>query len=113
MKFSIGDKIMIKADVEELQNVVIEMVDGSTGTISEIYRNSYEPDVDRFEVELDQPVEYNGETIRVVPGLYKDNIERLDKREKLGRFGRTGSSELTERYVMFFSDLLGAKNRKF
>ena len=53
MKFSIGDRIMIKADAEELQNGVIEMVDGTTGTISEIYQNSYEPDVDRFEVELD------------------------------------------------------------
>lgn len=107
MKFSIGDRIMIKADAEELQNGVIEMVDGTTGTISEIYQNSYEPDVDRFEVELDEPIEYNGENLTVVPGLYSDNIELIKSRNAAAdKTSRSNSKRINERYAMSFAALL-------
>lgn len=112
MKFSIGDKVMIKADAEELQNQVIEMVDGQIGTISEIYQNSYEPEVDRFEVELEEPIEYNGETLRVVPGLYEDNIDLIDRMRERGKPQKMRGGRLTEMYVMSFSDLLKRKKSK-
>lgn len=104
---------MIKADVEELQNGVIEMVDGTSGTISEIYQNSYEPDVDRFEVELDEPIEYNGERIKVVPGLYEDNIELVKSRKTAAdKTSRTNKRRLDERYTMSFADLIKRENYK-
>jgi len=104
---------MIKADAEELQNGVIEMVDGTTGTISEIYQNSYEPDVDRFEVELDEPIEYNGERIQVVPGLYEDNIEVIKSRKAAAnKTARIGKRRLDERYTMSFAELLKRESYK-
>jgi hypothetical protein len=113
MKFSIGDRIMIKADAEELQNGVIEMVDGTTGTISEIYQNSYEPDVDRFEVELDEPIEYNGDRIRIVPGLYSDNIELIKSRKTAAeKTGRSSKKRINERYAMSFADLVKKEGLK-
>ena len=75
MKFSVGDTIEIKVDVEELQNGLLELVDGMKAVISEIYQNAYEPDVDRYEVELVKPIEFEGERIVVIPGLYEDNLE--------------------------------------
>ena len=113
MKFSIGDRIMIKADAEELQNGVIEMVDGTTGTISEIYQNSYEPDVDRFEVELDEPIEYNGERIAVVPGLYLDNIELVKSRKAAAeKTSRSSKKRINERYAMSFAALIKRESFK-
>ncbi|CAB4218530.1 hypothetical protein UFOVP1604_29 [uncultured Caudovirales phage] len=79
MKLSVGDKIRIHVDVEEMQNDLLEMVDGQEAVITEIYQNSYEPDVDRIEVELVNPVEFHGQSLVVVPGLYMDNIEKIEK----------------------------------
>lgn len=81
MKLAIGQNVEIKIDVEEMQNELLSMIDGKTATISEIYKNQYEPDVIRIEVELDEPVELNGEMVRVVPGLYEDNIIQNDINE--------------------------------
>ena len=78
MKLSVGDKIRIHVDVEEMQNDLLEMVDGQEAVITEIYQNSYEPDVDRIEVELVNPVEFHGQSLVVVPGLYMDNIEKIE-----------------------------------
>ena len=84
MKLSVGDKIRIIVDVEEMQNDLLEMVDGQEAVITEIYQNSYEPDVDRIEVELVHPIEFHGQRLVVVPGLYMDNIEKLeDLRESI------------------------------
>jgi len=77
MNFSVGDKVRILVGPEEMQNEVLEKVDGATATISEIYQNSYEPDVDRYEVELEEPVDFHGEELIVIPGLYTDNIELI------------------------------------
>lgn len=79
MKLSVGDKIRIHVDVEEMQNDLLEMVDGQEAVITEIYQNSYEPEVDRIEVELVNPVEFHGQSLVVVPGLYMDNIEKIEK----------------------------------
>lgn len=75
MRFSLGDTVEIKVDVEELQNGLLELVDGMRATITEIYQNAYEPDVDRYEVELIKPIEFEGERLVVIPGLYVDNLE--------------------------------------
>lgn len=79
MKFKIGDKVIVRAEAEEMQNALFQEIDGASATVSEVYRNSYEPNVFRIEVELDQPVNVNGEMIRTVPGLYMDNIERVNR----------------------------------
>ena len=81
MNLSIGDKVRIIVGPEEMQNEVLEQVDGAIATVSEIYQNSYEPDVDRYEVELDEPVEFHGERLVVIPGLYEDNLEPASSRE--------------------------------
>lgn len=78
MKFSIGDKVIIKVDVEELQHDLLQMVDGMQATVSEVYQNAYEPDVDRYEVELIEPIEFEDQKIVVVPGLYEDNLEKVE-----------------------------------
>jgi hypothetical protein len=88
MKLSVGDKIRIHVDVEELQNDLLEMVDGQEAVITEIYQNSYEPDVDRIEVELVNPVEFHGQSLVVVPGLYIDNIEKIEKLEESKKTGK-------------------------
>jgi Family of unknown function (DUF5824) len=91
MNFSVGDKVRILVGPEEMQNEVLEKVDGATATISEIYQNSYEPDVDRYEVELDEPVDFHGEDLIVIPGLYEDNLEavssNVDEAKVTGRSG--------------------------
>jgi hypothetical protein len=76
MEFNIGDRVILRISDEEMQNETLEAVDGQPATITEIYQNSYQPQVNRFEVELDHPVKINGQTLRVIPGLYDDNIER-------------------------------------
>jgi hypothetical protein len=88
MKLSVGDKIRIHVDVEEMQNDLLEMVDGQEAVITEIYQNSYEPDVDRIEVELVNPVEFHGQNLVVVPGLYIDNIEKIEKLQESKKIGK-------------------------
>lgn len=90
MDFSIGDKVSIQIEAEELQNDLLEKVDGATATVSQVYQNSYEPDVDRFEVRLDQPVEYRGEKLVIVPGLYEDNLELISRADEAKVTGRSG-----------------------
>ena len=75
-KFNVGDTVMVRANSEELQDELFQAIDGALAVISEIYRTTYEPDVDRFEVTLKNPVKVNGSEIKIVPGLYIDNIER-------------------------------------
>jgi hypothetical protein len=100
MKLSVGDKIRIHVDVEEMQNDLLEMVDGQEAVITEIYQNSYEPDVDRIEVELVNPVEFHGQNLVVVPGLYIDNIEKI---EDLQESRKTGKRYLS-RFVGTFAN---------
>ncbi len=88
MKLSVGDKIRIHVDVEEMQNDLLEMVDGQEAVITEIYQNSYEPDVDRIEVELVNPVEFHGQNLVVVPGLYIDNIEKIEELQESKKTGK-------------------------
>ena len=88
MKLSVGDKIRIHVDVEELQNDLLEMVDGQEAVITEIYQNSYEPEVDRIEVELVNPVEFHGQSLTAVPGLYMDNIKKIEKLEESKKTGK-------------------------
>lgn len=105
MKFSVGDKVVIKTDVEEMQNGLLELVDGLEAVITEIYQNSYEPDVDRFEVELVRPLEFNNEEIVVVPGLYQDNIDLVKKVNESRKRNLTKSKLVNERRVSSFKEL--------
>ena len=105
MKFSVGDKVVIKTDVEEMQNGLLELVDGLEAVITEIYQNSYEPDVDRFEVELVRPLEFNNEEIVVVPGLYQDNIDLVKKVEESRKSNLAKSKLVNERRVSSFKEL--------
>lgn len=102
MKFNIGDRIVIRVSAEEMQNTLLEAVDGLPATISEIYQNSYDPDTDRFEVELDEPVSVNGEEYRVIPGLYLDNIEPIDKKGNDSKYQAKNHSPKNEMAVINF-----------
>lgn len=79
MKFRIGDRVIVRAEAEEMQNALFQEIDGSTATVSEVYQNAYEPGVFRIEIELDTPIELHGERVKVVPGLYVDNLEKIDR----------------------------------
>jgi hypothetical protein len=105
MKFSVGDKVVIKTDVEEMQNGLLELVDGLEAVITEIYQNSYEPDVDRFEVELVRPLEFNNEEIVVVPGLYQDNLDLVKKIDESKKRNLVKSKLVNERRVSSFKEL--------
>jgi methionine synthase II (cobalamin-independent) len=100
MKLSVGDKIRIHVDVEEMQNDLLEMVDGQEAVVTEIYQNSYEPDVDRIEVELVNPVEFHGQNLVVVPGLYMDNIEKIEKIQE----SKKTSNRYLRRFVGTFAN---------
>jgi hypothetical protein len=78
MAFNIGDEIIVRANAEEMQSPLFQAIDRVKATISELYHTEYEPDVMRVEVTLINPVVIGGERITVVPGLYIDNIERVD-----------------------------------
>ena len=90
MKFNVGDKVTLHIDAEEMQNSLLEAVDGLTAVITEVYQNNYEPEVDRFEVELEHPIEINGERHVVVPGLYVDNLELIESTNEAKVTGRSG-----------------------
>lgn len=115
MKFSIGDKVIIRADIEEMQNDMLELADGQEAVITEIYQNVYEPDVDRFEVELVHPVKYDGREVIVVPGLYLDNLElaeRVNEAKRAGRSTRKISrmlNNVNEKYAVSFNTLSKSK----
>ena len=102
MNFNIGDRIVIRISAEEMQNDLLEAVDGLPATISEIYQNSYDPDTDRFEVELDEPVRVNGDSYRIIPGLYLDNIESINKSGSNDKYSPTRNSPKNESAVIKF-----------
>jgi hypothetical protein len=86
MDFKIGDSVLVRANSEEMQGELFQAIDGAHAKISEIYHTRYEPTVLRFEVTLVEPVEVDREMVKVIPGLYIDNIERFDEandREKV------------------------------
>ena len=79
MNLSQGDRIIIRTDPDSLTDPLFMAIDGLEATISEIYQNTYEPGIDRFEVELDQPVMVEGDRVKIVPGLYIENIESIEE----------------------------------
>jgi len=81
MNFSQGDRVIIRVDVDSLVDPLFNAIDGLKATIFDIYQNMYEPETNRFEVELDYPVRVEGEIVKTVPGLYEDNLEPLDETE--------------------------------
>ena len=102
MKFNVGDRIVIRVSAEEMQNNLLEAVDGLPAVITEIYQNSYDPETDRFEVELEEPVSVNGESYTVIPGLYLDNIEAIDQTGRNVKYKEKGSSPKNEMAVIKF-----------
>lgn len=91
MNYSMGDRVIIRIDAESQQNELLQLVDGQEAVITEIYQNNYEPEVDRYEVELTKPVLYKNEEVVVIPGLYNDNIELI--------------KNIHEKYIGSFSEL--------
>jgi hypothetical protein len=82
MAFELGDKVMVRANSDELESDLFQAIDGVRAEITEIYSTDYEPDVKRYEVTLENPVEINGERLAVVPGLYEDNLEKAEGKKK-------------------------------
>lgn len=78
MELKFGTKVLVRANAEEMQSELFQKIDGARGEISEVYHTIYEPDVTRIEVTLDHAVEVNDEKLKVVPGLYEDNIESYE-----------------------------------
>ena len=89
--------VVIRIGAEEMQNALLQEIDGALAEVSEIYTNSYEPGVKRIEVTLVHEIEHNGETIKVVPGLYEDNIEPAN-----GPARKTEKSQLRESAITRF-----------
>ncbi len=82
MTFELGDKVMIRANSDELDSELFQAIDGTRAEITEIYATEYEPNVKRYEVTLENPTEVNGERLSVVPGLYEDNLEKAEGEKK-------------------------------
>lgn len=76
MNWSIGDIVTIKMGTEDSQNQIIKAADGKRGKVSLIYTNPYEPDINRYEVELLQPITIDEESTRTIDGLYDDNLSK-------------------------------------
>jgi hypothetical protein len=82
MEFNIGDRVYVRANSEEMQSPLFQAIDGASAKITEVYNTTYEPDVKRIEVTLDNPVDVDGQQMTVIPGLYIDNIEKADGKSK-------------------------------
>jgi len=78
MKLNIGDKVIFRASAEEQQNALFELIDGASATVTEVDSPIYAPHIKFVEIKLDEPVELNGEMVKMVNGLDPDNIEKLD-----------------------------------
>jgi hypothetical protein len=76
MNWSIGDMVTIKMGAEDSQNQIIRAADGNRGKVSLIYTNPYEPDINRYEVELLQPITIDDQSVRTMDGLYDDNLSK-------------------------------------
>lgn len=83
MNWSIGDKVTIKMGAEDAQNELIKAADGMRAKVSLIYTNPYEPDINRYEVELFEPVRIDDESITTIDGLYDDNLSRESMNESV------------------------------
>jgi hypothetical protein len=118
MKLNIGDKVIFRASAEEQQNALFELIDGASATVTEVDSPIYAPHIKFVEIKLDEPVELNGEMVKMVSGLDPDNIEKLDaisefklakhKDKKSLKIKKTTDrrliSELNELAVYKFSD---------
>lgn len=98
MNFKVGDTVTIHANEEELQEELFQEIDGAFGEISEIYSNTYEPGVKRYEITLSSPATVNGEELIVVDGLYADNLELANADEAV--------SHSSDRYAVTFESHL-------
>ena len=78
MKLNIGDQVIFRASAEEQQNALFELIDGASATVTEVDSPIYAPFITFVEIKLDEPVELNGEMIKIVTGLDPDNIQKLD-----------------------------------
>ena len=81
MKYEIDDRVVLKFSAERLQEKLFEAVDGLTAVVTERYNQALMPDVDFYEVELEEPIEYNGERLVVISGLIESDLEPFEKKE--------------------------------
>lgn len=83
MSFQLGDRVTIKANTkDETSSSLFRKIHGATGKISEIYYLDYQPETERYEVTLDNTIEYGDERLKVIPGLYEDNLEHDESFKK-------------------------------
>lgn len=99
MSFKLWDRVIIKANPEEKKNKLFQLIDGATGKITEIYYNEYEPEVERYEIKLDEFIEYEGNSMRIIPGLYADNLQKNEKPDNKVKENRTVPFAVFESYV--------------
>lgn len=78
MKYDIGTRVRLTFSEERLQDKLFETVDGLTAIVVERYQQQLIPDVDFYEVELEKPIEYNGERLVVISGLLESDLEEFD-----------------------------------
>lgn len=89
MRFEIDDKVRLQFSEERLQNEIFEMADGLTATVVERYSQAYMPEVELYEVELDQPIEKDKERIVVISGLLEKDLSPIERtnENRVARFG--------------------------
>lgn len=80
MKFNIGDRVLIRLNPEQLADPVLSQADGMEAEVTEVYTNTYDPETERYEVDLIHPIEGpDGESLSNIPGLYLDNLDTLEE----------------------------------
>jgi len=79
MKFDINDKVRLTFSAERLQEELFEAIDGSIATVVERYQLPHLPNVDFYEVELDEPVEINGRNQVLFSGLTSEELSAVDQ----------------------------------
>jgi hypothetical protein len=95
MSFKTGDRVLIRMTAKDQRDETLNRLDGESATVSMIYQNSYEPDVDRYEVQLDNPSMIAGRRTSTVPGLYSDNLVKISGSK---------SKKIEESQVLKFND---------
>lgn len=75
MRFTIDDRVRLTFSPERLEDELFQEADGLTATVVERYQQSHLPDIDFYEVELDEPIEVNGRRIVVLSGLMREDLE--------------------------------------
>jgi hypothetical protein len=79
MKFDIDDKVILRFSEERKDSsALFRAADGEFATVVGRYTQSYLPDIDFYEVELETPVSMDRSDVVLVSGLLHDELEPLN-----------------------------------